>query len=80
MVVAYFEPGGDRFEGVGAFFQGGDPCGVVVCGEDVGTDPQYGAGSEYFSTQGSTTSHWEEAEDTGGGSWEYTSLEEAMLE
>ena len=39
-VVAYFESEGVISEGVRAFFQVGDPGGVVVCGGDVGTDPQ----------------------------------------
>ena len=44
-VVADFQPGGGRSEGVGVFFQGGDTCGVVVWGGDVGTNPQDGAGT-----------------------------------
>ena len=47
-VVVYFDPGGGVSEGVGAFFQGGDPGGVVVWGGYVGTDPQDGAGPEFF--------------------------------
>ena len=38
-----FEPGGGRYEGVGVFFQGGDPGGFVVRGRDLGTDTQDGA-------------------------------------
>ena len=65
MVVADFDPGGGGSEGVGTFFQDGDTGSVVVWGGDVGTDPQEGAGPEYFSTQGCATAHWEEAEETG---------------
>ena len=39
-VVADFDPGGGRSEGVGTFFQGGETGGVVVWGGDVGTKPQ----------------------------------------
>ena len=46
MVVADFDPGGGISEGVGAFFQGGDPGGVIFWGGDVGTDPQDEAGPE----------------------------------
>ena len=66
--VAYFEPGGGGSEGIGEFFQGGDPGGVVVWGRDVGTDPQDGVGPEYFSAQGCATAHREAAKETGG--WE----------
>ena len=38
-VVADFEPGGGRSEGVGTFFKGSDAGGVVVRGGDVGTNP-----------------------------------------
>ena len=48
MVVTDFDPGGGGSEGVGTFFQDGDTCSVVVLGGDVGTDPQEGAGPEYF--------------------------------
>ena len=43
MIVAYFGPGGGGSEGEGAFFQGCDPVGVVVCGGDMVTDPHDGA-------------------------------------
>ena len=46
MVVADFEPGECGSEGVRAFFQGGDPGGVVVWGRELGTDPQDGAGPD----------------------------------
>ena len=46
MVVAYFDPGGGRSEGVGKFFQGGDTGGVVFWGVDVGTNTQDGADPE----------------------------------
>ena len=46
MVVVDFEPGGGRSKGLGEFFQGVEPGGVVVWGGDVGTDPQDGAGPE----------------------------------
>ena len=52
----------------GHFFQGGEPGGVVVWGGDEGTDPQDGAGPEYFSTQGRVTAHQEASEETEG--WE----------
>ena len=42
---------------VSGHFQGGEPCGVVVRGGDVGNDPQDGAGPEYFLTKGSATDH-----------------------
>ena len=65
-VVADFEPGGGKSIGVGKFFQGGDPGGVVVQGGDVGNDPQDGAGPDYFSTQGHASANWETAKETGG--------------
>ena len=65
-VVADFEPGGGGSEGVGEFFQGSDPGGVVVRGGDVGTDHQDGAVPEYFSTQGCVEYHREASEDTRG--------------
>ena len=66
-VVADFEPGGGKSIGVGTFFKGGDPGGVVVQGGDVGNDPQDGAGPEYFSKQGRATAHREASKETGGG-------------
>ena len=45
-IVVDFDLGGGVSEGVRAFFQVGDPGGVVVWGGDVGTDPQDGAGLE----------------------------------
>ena len=66
-VVADFDPVGGRSESVEAFFQGGDPGGVVVWGGDIGTDPQDGAGPEYFSTQVLATAHREVAKETGTG-------------
>ena len=65
-VVIDFEPGGGKSIGVGTFFQGSDPGGVVVQGREVGTNPQDGAGPEYFSTQGRATAHLEAAKEAGG--------------
>ena len=44
MVVADIDPGEGGYKGVGTFLKGGDTCGVVVWGGDVGTNPQDGAG------------------------------------
>ena len=65
MVVADFETGGGGSKGVRAFVQGSDPGGVVVWSGDMGTDPQDGAGHDYFSTKGRATAQPEAAEDTG---------------
>ena len=63
-VVADFEPGGGRSEGVGTFFQGGETGGVVIQGGEVGTNLQDGAVPEWFSTQGCAKAHREAAEET----------------
>ena len=69
-VVADFEPGGGGSEGAGEMFSRRLPRWFCFGGGDVGTEHQYRAVPEYFSTQGRTKAHREAAEETGGGKLE----------
>ena len=79
-VAKYFEPGGVGSKGVGTFFQGGDTGGVFVLGGDVGTNPRIERALSSFQHMVARRLTSRKPRRQGGGSWEYPSLEEAMVE